>query len=278
MGCLNSKVDPEESKQSFTGHGTKNLPSLLPATKASLPTQDGLDPSGAQVPCQRSSSNSNQDCKLEVFDEAPPKYETASATLERGFSSFPPGAVAILKILREASQLSYWGHKGAWASLSDRHGQIWLDSAYTLRPITKTAILLYAAVLLLVGKALSSNVTFYFTTFPNLETEQLDDQDIKKLKALMLVFNARTFREARELIDRNRIALADQGLDDFINKEDSFLEKDTPDEKLIKLLAVTRDRMQELWHGWHSDKLTFSALQSLYKKAQQSSKKTTHAA
>ncbi|KAK1517393.1 hypothetical protein CABS01_16660 [Colletotrichum abscissum] len=112
-------------------------------------------------------------------------YQEIPETLPPGFRKFPAGVIVILNILKEAAKLALWGHKGAWGSLNDRHGQIWLDSAYTLRPVTRNAILLHATILLLVGKALRSNMTFYFTTLPNPDTEQLSDPELNTLKSLM---------------------------------------------------------------------------------------------
>lgn len=172
----------------------------------------------------------------------------------------PFGVIIVLNILKAAADLTFWGHKGAWAALRDRHEQIWLDSAHSLRPVTYMAILLYAAILLLVGKALECNMTFYFTTFPNLKSAQLSNSETKTLKALIDVFNADTFRQACQLIDQHSTSLAEQGLGEFVNKKDSFLEADTPDEKLVKLLALTRDKMKGLWHGWRIKDLTFEIL------------------
>jgi hypothetical protein len=111
------------------------------------------------------------------------------------------------------------------------------------------AILLYTAVLLLVRKALHSNITFYFTTFPNLRTKQLSDLDLETLKALIEVFNAKTFLQAYKLIHQHKTTLAYQGIEDFINNSDSFLKADTLDEKLVKLLVFTREKMKGFWHG-----------------------------
>ncbi|EXM14515.1 hypothetical protein RAB80_016970 [Fusarium oxysporum f. sp. vasinfectum] len=268
MGCGMSKegMDPEqtfppdEQNQNVTAH-------------KKVPTQDGLD-AKAHAPREGPPSNNNRNFKLEVFDEAPPSYGECPGTLPSGeFSNFPFGVIVILKLLKAAAELTYWGHKGAWAALRDRHGQIWLDSAYRLSPVTQRAILLYAAIRLLVGKALDSNMTFYFTTFPNLETEQLSDSEIKTLKALMDVFSANTFLQACQLIRQHGTALATQGLEEFVNNKDSFLETDTQDEKLVKLLALTRDKMKGLWHGWRIRDLTFEKLQTLYKEARKETRK-----
>ncbi|KAK2922396.1 hypothetical protein FoTM2_017752 [Fusarium oxysporum f. sp. vasinfectum] len=229
--------------------------------------QDGIPDARAQEP-QRSSSNSNsnQPYKIQVFEKPPPKYEHTSSTLPFGFGKFPAGVIVVLNLLKAAAKVMYGGHKGAWAALNERHGQIWLDSAYTLRPVTYTAILLYAAVRLLVGNALGSNMTFYFTTFPNLETDQLSNTELSTLNALMEVMNAKTFRLACQHVSETSTALAGQGLEDFINNGANFLEKDTPDERLVKLLAFTREKMKRFWHGWDGSDLDFEKLRSLYKR------------
>ncbi|RYC80448.1 hypothetical protein BFJ63_vAg16670 [Fusarium oxysporum f. sp. narcissi] len=115
--------------------------------------------------------------------------------------------------------------------------------------------------------------TFYFTTFPNLETDQLSNAELSTLNALMGVMNAKTFRLACQHVSETSTALAGQGLEDFIKNGANFLEKDTPDERLVKLLAFTREKMKRLWHGWDGRDLDFGKLRSLYKKAQKQSEK-----
>jgi hypothetical protein len=66
----------------------------------------------------------------------------------------------------------------------------------------------------------------------------------------MEVFNAETFLQACKLIHQHKTALAYQGIEDFVNNSDCFLEADTPDENLVKLLAFTREKMKGFWHGW----------------------------
>jgi hypothetical protein len=273
MGCfLSIEEGTNSSKQTYPHHGTEDSGISL-AKKATVPIQDGFNSNAQPRQPSPSNGNSNPNYTLNVFPEAPPKYEAIPETLQEGFKGFPAGVIRILNLLKKAAQLTFWGHKGAWGSLTARHGQIWLGSAYTLRPVTRMAILLHATILLLVGQALRSNMTFYFTTFPNLETEQLSNLDLETLKALMEVFNAKTFLQACKLIHEHETALAHEGMEDFINKSNNFLETDTPDEKLIKLLAFTREKIKGFWHGWHSTKLTFTKLQSLYKQAQKASEK-----
>ncbi|KAH7009084.1 uncharacterized protein B0I36DRAFT_342910 [Microdochium trichocladiopsis] len=89
----------------------------------------------------------------------------------------------------------------------------------------------------------------------------------------MEVFNAKTFRRACQLIREQSTALADQGLEDFISNDANFLKGDTPDEKLVKLLAFTRENMKKFWHGWDGSDLDFERLQLLYKNARDESKK-----
>jgi hypothetical protein len=267
MGCGLSTSGSKDQRQTSTLHDTQN-PSLLLAKQKMVPTPYGFD-ANAQIP---SSDKCNQHCTLKLFDEAPPSYDASQSALPVGFKGFPAGVMPVLNILKTAAKLTHFGHRGAWAALKDRHGQIWLDSAYTLWPSTYTAILLYATVLLLVGKALGSNMVFYFTTFPNLETEQLSALELETLKALREVCNAKSFRKACEHIHQHRSALAKQGLEDFIRDEANFLDEDTQDEKLIKLLKCTREKMKKLWHGWDSSDLDFKKLQSLYKCARKASR------
>ncbi|KAK0368540.1 hypothetical protein CLIM01_14103 [Colletotrichum limetticola] len=269
MGSCCSKQDDAENTTMLPTHSITPNRSLLVEKKAPEPTQDGLVPNAD--PHQPPRSHNKLDFTLQVFSEAPPMYQEIPETLPPGFRNFPAGVIVILNILKEAAKLALWGHKGAWGSLNDRHGQIWLDSAYTLRPVTRNAILLHATILLLVGKALRSNMTFYFTTLPNPDTEQLSDPELNTLKSLMEVCNAQTYLQACELIKQHKVALADQGMETFIKNEENFLKTDTKDERLVKLLAFTRENLKGFWHGWPSSQLTFRNLQSLYKAANKAS-------
>lgn len=65
----------------------------------------------------------------------------------------------------------------------------------------------------------------------------------------MEVFNAETFLQARTLIRQHRTALSNQDLESFLKNQHSFLETDTTNEKLVKLLGFTREKMKGLWHG-----------------------------
>ncbi|KAI3532064.1 hypothetical protein CABS02_13974 [Colletotrichum abscissum] len=269
MGSCYSKQDDAENTTILPTLSITPNRSLLVEKKAPEPTRDGLVPNAD--PRQPPRSHHQRDFTFQVFSEAPPMYQEIPETLPPGFSNFPAGVIVILNILKEAAKLALWGHKGAWGSLNDRHGQIWLDSAYTLRPVTRKAILLHATILLLVGKALRSNMTFYFTTLPNHKTEQLSDSELNTLESLMEVFNAQTFLQACELIKQHKVALADQGMETFIENEENFLKTDTKDERLVKLLAFTRENLKGFWHGWPSSQLTFRDLQSLHKKANKAS-------
>ncbi|GKU07670.1 hypothetical protein FLAG1_09730 [Fusarium langsethiae] len=257
-------MGPCMSKKEGSTEWSETQTARKDSTTKPVPIQDGLD-ANAQVSPQPPSNN-NQPYTIEVFDEAPPKYQESPWTC-------PSGVRKVLDLLKAASKVNYGGHKGAWAAFKERHGQIWLDSAYTLHPLTSRAILLYAAVRLLVGNALGSNTTFYFTTFPNVETDQLSDVELNTLKALMKVMNARTFRLACELISQDETALAGQDLKDFISNDANFLKDDTADEKLVKLLAFTRQKMKGFWHGWDGRDLDFKKLRSLHKKACKESEK-----
>jgi hypothetical protein len=74
-----------------------------------LPIQDSFNPNAQphQPSPSNGNSNSNQNYKLQVFSEAPPKYEAILETLHQGFNSFPAGVIVILNLLKKAAQLTF---------------------------------------------------------------------------------------------------------------------------------------------------------------------------
>jgi hypothetical protein len=240
--------------------GQSSLESGLGKKQAS---RDGLDPHPKE-PVQHAET---ENFIIGVFPDQPPEY--SKTPRPTAWDLIPKGVQAILSLWKRAATLDFFGHKGAWNA--SRHGQIWLDSAYSLRPITITAIFLYAAMRMLVAQALKGNMTFYFTTFPNVESDELSDKDREVLQALIKVFNANTYRKASALIDLRKAILAGEGMMEFIDNPSNFVEGDTQEQKLVKLLAHTRGRMKQYWYGWKGRDLNFKSLKSLYRKARKAS-------
>lgn len=178
-----------------------------------------------------------------------------------------------LILWRKAHELRNFGHNGAFEAYISRHEHIWLDSAHNLHPITRTAILLYAAMPLLIGKAKQCNMTFFFTTYPNINSPELEEKERGTLIALMEVFNCSTFRAARNTICVRQTHLKDEKLLEFLDNKANFEEGDEAEQKLIKLLRFTRQQMQKYWYGWEVKDLTFAILKQLYKIAIQESQK-----
>jgi hypothetical protein len=189
------------------------------------------------------------------------------------WNALPESVKRQLILWRNAHKLRNFGHNGAFEAYISRNEHIWLDSAHTLSPITRTAILLYAAMPLLIGKAKKCNMTFFFTTYPNIKSPELDDKERRTLIALMEVFNCSTFREARNLINVRSSHLEGEGMEEFVDNRKNFEEDDEAEQKLVKLLRYTRQQMQKYWYGWEVQDLTFAILKQLYKIAIQESEK-----
>lgn len=210
---------------------------------------------------------------LPFFRNPPPEY--SKTPRPTAWDLIPKGVQAILSLWKRAATLDFFGHKGAWNA--SRHGQIWLDSAYSLRPITSTAIFLYAAMRMLVAQALKGNMTFYFTTFPSVESDELSDKDREVLQALIEVFNANTYRKASALIDLRKSILAGEGMMEFIDNPTNFVEGDTQEQKLVKLLAHTRGQMKQYWYGWKGKDLKCQELKNSIPESTKGVRRTTNA-
>jgi hypothetical protein len=198
---------------------------------------------------------------------------TDKSSTKPDLEELPIQGQRILEHWRRAQQVNYYGHKGAWSDSIHRHGHIWLDSAYVLHPVTRTAILLAAAEKLIVGMAMKCNMTFFFTNYPNVGSDELSDGARRTLTALIAVFNSSTFLNACNLIKQKSVDLAGEKMLEFVQTATNFEEEDDARQKLIKLLRYTRQRMQRYWYGWNIKELNVKILHLYFKMAQEESEK-----
>ncbi|KAF2752625.1 hypothetical protein EJ05DRAFT_270675 [Pseudovirgaria hyperparasitica] len=189
---------------------------------------------------------------ISTYDPPPytPTPNTTSNQPNTEWDALPLPVQRMLSLWRQADRLTFHGHSGAWEAYIHRHQHIWIDSAHMLDPLTQKAILLYAAMPLQIGKARKCNMTFFFTTYPNVDSPELDAKSRSTLLALLEVFNCSSFRAAKDAIKVQKLHLEN--------------EKDA-EQKLVKLLRYTRQQMSKYWYGWELEELDFDIFKQLYK-------------
>jgi hypothetical protein len=262
-----------DRKPKTTSNGNEDQEFDSKASRAVLDSFDAFaEPQDKQQQSKRSDSFDVDIFKPPPYSKDPPNHTSDQQPSKQPavtpLDKIPPEVRMILKLWRKANKLDFFGHSGAWSAYRNRHGNVWLDSSHLLDPMTCTAILLKAAEPLLIGTALNCDMTFFFTTLPNVESEELTDTQRETLKALMEVFKSPTFLGACKVIHTHKLALQGEGMQEFLDAKDSFDAEDMNEQKLVKLLNYTRERMARYWYGWHIRELTFKNLRKLYKKAQ----------
>jgi hypothetical protein len=239
MGCINSKLpDEPEGKES--------------KTNASKPTEDfnakakydenKLIPSGDLVR-QASFQIAFQDESLQL-----PQYES-SASVD-----------AILQIMRQANGLKLFEIPGAFSVYNERHFDIWIDSNFQLKSNTRNAILLKALFALQMGKSTNCNMTFYFTSYPNIKSKSLSENGRACLKSLRKLWETQSWEEAVGLVQRTARLGVTLKIQEWLDDEKNFVEGDSDNDKHVKLLGLAREKMLPFWYGWHQRDLTVKTL------------------
>jgi hypothetical protein len=205
--------------------------------------------------------------------QALPPYSESDPYISKSNSKTNKSAKIILDTVREAHQMQKHGINGAFNVLAERHIHIWIDASYLHSRDTKIAIELQAAIHLQLGQAKDSDMTFFFTSYPNLDSENLGKSERKLLLQLIRVWETSSWSNAEEIVSRNEILsshfeLASWMKGDFKPKRkegemaqveqveqagerhDGASER-SPNEKHTILLAHVRELMLPFWHGWH---------------------------
>ena len=265
------KGDGDKNKSAKRNGDSETNPEEKTGYAAAQQTLDEFAPKAPLKP-QIQPGLQKSTTSFDISMYAPPAYSTLSdipheEQRNNRWKSIPASVRNILMLWRRANELKSFGHSGAWDAYVHRHGHIWLDSAHMLEPITQTAILLYAAQPLLIGSARKCNMTFFFTTFPNVKSAELDDKERQTLMALIEVFNSSTYRSACDVIKVRHTYLEGEKMQEFVDDPKSFEEGDDAEQKLVKLLRFTRQQMQKYWYGWDVKDLTFAILKHLYRMA-----------
>ncbi|OAL42806.1 hypothetical protein IQ07DRAFT_553657 [Pyrenochaeta sp. DS3sAY3a] len=170
-----------------------------------------------------------------------------------------------------ANNLGMCGIQSTFDVLRQRHFEVYMDSAHTLHKDTFSAILLTALYTLGNAKAKDSDMTFYFTSYPNTKSPSLSGEKRGWIKALIKLWRTQNWPEAVQAIENDR-NLKDLGFDDWL-RVNNFKDSDPDEEKHFKLLNHTRQTMVPLWHGWHQRELDPDLLQALFHTALKASRK-----
>lgn len=91
---------------------------------------------------------------------------------------------ALLQIIQQADCLKLYRIPGAFNIFKEQHFDIWINSNYQLGSDTRNAIQLLALICLQLGKATDCNITFYFTSYPNIKSKSVIENSRDYLKSL----------------------------------------------------------------------------------------------
>jgi hypothetical protein len=174
----------------------------------------------------------------------------------------PQSIKSILYMIKVASEMTYYGVKGAFTILGQRHYIVWVDDNNNMHHTTKRAILFMTTILLLLAKAFDCNMTFFFAGTCNMESPGLSQEGRAKLQALQDLWTVQHWRDAVEQVDSSKILIS-LGIRDWIynkfsktsKKSDNIISDETDDEKLTLLLEHIRDLKLPYWHGYHQREL-----------------------
>jgi hypothetical protein len=137
----------------FSGDGSDSSGNTPPRT---VVTGDRYpDFSNAPVPKQQSNHQPEIAVQGDEEQGLPPYEQNGSVE-------------SLLNITRDAAALKFYGIKGAFNVLKQRHFDVYIDTAYTLHGDTLDATLFVALYLLQnAQQATNCNMTFYFPCYPN---------------------------------------------------------------------------------------------------------------
>lgn len=141
-------------------------------------------------------------------------------------------------ITTAANNLSMCGIKSTFDVLGQRHFEVYIDSTYTLNPDTSSAILLTALYILGNAKAKDSNMTFYFTSYPNTKSPRLSEKKRGCIKALVKLWRTQNWSEAVQAIQNDQ-KLKELDFNNWL-RVSNFKDSDPDEEKHLNLLNYTR--------------------------------------
>lgn len=198
------------------------------------------------------------------------------------------------------------GIPGAFNVLRHRRFQVWIDDNSKLPATAKQSIRLAALILHLLGRAMDSDMEFFFMSHSNSDSNDLDEEEVRKSKALDELWQTQSWNQAKTLVERSEV-LQNMGLEDWINtnsppgegiqraaqrREDPWsrtashlpanskpaqgeqgLHTETSQEKFTRLLDHVRGLKVHFWRGFHQRSLDLDELRKKCTKATNESQK-----
>ncbi|TVY74556.1 hypothetical protein Focb16_v005928 [Fusarium oxysporum f. sp. cubense] len=152
------------------------------------------------------------------------------------------------------------GLPSAFNVLRHRRFQVWIDENSKLPLATKHSIRLMVLILHLLGRAMDSDMEFFFMGYSNSDSKDLDQDEARKSKALDELWKTQNWNEAKSFVERSK-DLQEMGLKDWIKRAEEqgswvagqqgegFAE--TSQEKFTRLLDHIRKLKVPYWRGFH---------------------------
>ena len=199
-----------------------------------------------------------------------------------------------------------YGIPGAFNVLRHRRFQVWIDDNSKLPATSKQSIRMTALILHLLGRAMDSDMEFFFMSHSNSDSNDLDEEEARKSKALDELWQTQSWNQAKTLVERSEV-LQTMGLEDWINansppgegiqrvarrREDPWsrtashlpanskpakgeqgLDTETSQETFTRLLGHVRGLKVHFWRGFHQRSLDLDELRKKCIKATNESQK-----
>lgn len=169
-----------------------------------------------------------------------------------------------------ASQGKKYGIAHGFNAFRYREWLIYIETDNSVPPAARWAIMFLSLLLLQIGRALNSRMTFYFTTMSNENSDDITDEDAAEDQALKVVWLSETWTAAMDVIN-NSTLLKERGLAKWVNKLEQDIvaqgKKATRSDKHILLLNEVRERRCNFHRGWSRSNLDTKKLKELILKA-----------
>ncbi|KAF4963146.1 hypothetical protein FSARC_8811 [Fusarium sarcochroum] len=199
-------------------------------------------------------------------------------------------AELILKVLQQGLNLRSHDTVNAFNNCKHRRLKIWIDDNPALGKSTRKAILLSALYLFLIGKGTMCDMEFLWMSRSNLESQEIEEEDREKAKALHRLMKTDNWGTACNMIN-NESGLEGLGLKEWLKSQTdhsaglqrhstadatrSSRNVERPSEKHARLLVEARNLMTQYFVGWELKDIDMEELVKLDREAVKEAEKQT---
>ncbi|TGJ83505.1 hypothetical protein E0Z10_g5265 [Xylaria hypoxylon] len=181
----------------------------------------------------------------------PPPYD---------ISQRPQSVQALLAMFKDGLKLGKeQGITNAFNPLRHRHFHVWIDNNHRLPKVTKKSILAMALLFHLLGRALNSEMEFFFISHSNTEGDQLTEEESRMAEALDKLWKTQRWSEANGLINENSPPGQGQQMRSSYQQPQAASQQttntETTRERFKRILSHVRDLKGQFWQGFDQSKI-----------------------